>query len=53
MRVIWVLPAVLGGRLREEEALVPVPVALHGGLIAESQPLSHHDPRVGGLDAVL
>ena len=53
VRVIWVLPALLRGRPREDEELVQVPVALHGGRVLESQPLSHHASCVGGLDAVL
>ena len=53
MCVIRVLPAVLGGRLLEEEELVQVPVPLRGGRVAESQPLIHLAPRMGVLDAVL
>ena len=53
MCVVWVLPAMLGGRPREEEELVQVPVALHGGRVADCRPLSHHASFVSGLDAVL
>ena len=51
--VIRLLPAVLGGCLREEEELVQVPVALRGGWVAEGQPLFHHAPCVRGLNGVL
>ena len=53
VRVIQVLPAVLGGRLREEEELVQLPVALRGRWVAGSPPLSHHASHVGALNAVL
>ena len=53
MCVVWVLPAVLGARPREEEELVQVPVALRGGRVADCQPLSQHTSCVGGPDAVL
>ena len=41
------------GRLREEEELVQVPVALRRGWVAEGQPLPHNASCVGGLDAAL
>ena len=53
VRVVRVLPVLLGGRLREEEELVQVPVALRGGQVSKCQPLSQHALCVCGLDAAL
>ena len=53
VRVVRVLPAMLRGRLREEEESVQVAVALRGGLVVECQPLSNHASRMCGHDAAL
>ena len=53
VRVVRVLPAVLRGRLREDEELVQLPVALRGGQVLECQPLFHHASHVCGLDTAL
>ena len=50
VRVIGVLPALLRVHPQEGEDLVQVPMALRGGRVAECQPLSQHDSRVGGRD---
>ena len=41
------------GRLREEDKLVQVPVALRGRRVVECQPLSHHASRVCGANTAL
>ena len=53
VRGISVLLVVFGARLREEEELVQVPVALCRGRVAEGQPLLQHTSYAGGVNAAL